>query len=158
MSSVPVKCLPPLGREEAKRNIAQVAMSESYWAKSESELAKSCEDILEVLEKHLIPSAASGESKVSYHKMPVCVSLVSAPPSTRINRFRISLCSCLQTGLETATATLPSQRRATSAMTVLDNSLDAHKKASEVAAVTELPRPTPSAGVARTASRILIII
>jgi len=35
----------------------------------EAELAKICEDILEVLDKHLIPSAQSGESKVFYHKM-----------------------------------------------------------------------------------------
>ena len=29
------------------------------------------DDILDVLDKHLIPSAASGESKVFYHKMSV---------------------------------------------------------------------------------------
>jgi len=28
-----------------------------------------CEDILDVLDKHHIPSAATGESKVFYHKM-----------------------------------------------------------------------------------------
>lgn len=37
--------------------------------KIESELAKICDDILEVLDKHLIPSAKSGESKVFYYKM-----------------------------------------------------------------------------------------
>lgn len=37
--------------------------------KIEAELAQICEDILDVLDKHLIPSAASGESKVFYHKM-----------------------------------------------------------------------------------------
>jgi 14-3-3 protein epsilon len=35
----------------------------------EAELAKICEDILECLDGHLIPSAESGESKVFYHKM-----------------------------------------------------------------------------------------
>ena len=32
-------------------------------------LIKICEDILEVLDKHLIASAQTGESKVFYHKM-----------------------------------------------------------------------------------------
>ena len=56
-------------KEESKGNEQQVAMIKGYREKIESELAKICEDILEVLEKHLIPSAASGESKVFYHKM-----------------------------------------------------------------------------------------
>jgi 14-3-3 protein epsilon len=30
---------------------------------------KICEDILDILDKHLIPLMASGESKVFYHKM-----------------------------------------------------------------------------------------
>jgi 14-3-3 protein epsilon len=56
-------------KEESKGNEAQVSMIKGYREKIESELAKICEDILEVLDKHLIPSAASGESKVFYHKM-----------------------------------------------------------------------------------------
>jgi hypothetical protein len=47
----------------------QVTMIKGYREKIETELAKICEDILDVLDKHLIPSAASGESKVFYHKM-----------------------------------------------------------------------------------------
>lgn len=58
-------------KEESKGNEAQVAMIKGYREKIESELAKICEDILDVLDKHLIPSAASGESKVFYHKMCV---------------------------------------------------------------------------------------
>ena len=58
-------------KEESKGNEAQVSMIKGYREKIESELAKICEDILDVLEKHLIPSAASGESKVFYHKMCV---------------------------------------------------------------------------------------
>jgi 14-3-3 protein epsilon len=42
-------------KEESKGNESQVALIK--------------EDILEVLEAHLIPSAQSGESKVFYHKM-----------------------------------------------------------------------------------------
>ena len=58
-------------KEESKGNEAQVTMIKGYREKIESELAKICEDILDVLDKHLIPSAASGESKVFYHKMYV---------------------------------------------------------------------------------------
>ena len=78
-------------KEESKGNESQVSMIKKYresllarlipldeWLmiscgtigeKIEAELAKICEDILDVLDKHLIPSAASGESKVFYHKM-----------------------------------------------------------------------------------------
>ena len=44
-------------------------MIKGYQEKIKSKLAKICKDILDVLDKHLIPSAASGESKVFYHKM-----------------------------------------------------------------------------------------
>jgi len=56
-------------KEEGKGNEAQVALIKEYRQKIEAELAKICEDILEVLDKHLIPSAQSGESKVFYYKM-----------------------------------------------------------------------------------------
>ena len=56
-------------KEESKGNDAQVAMIKAYREKIEGELAQICEDILKVLDTHLIPSAASGESKVFYHKM-----------------------------------------------------------------------------------------
>ena len=55
-------------KKESKGNEAQVSMM-CYYEKIKSELAKICEDILDVLDKHLIPSAASGKSKVFYHKM-----------------------------------------------------------------------------------------
>ena len=56
-------------KEESKGNSSQVDLIKEYRQKIEAELAKICEDILEVLNKHLIPSAQSGESKVFYHKM-----------------------------------------------------------------------------------------
>ena len=56
-------------KEESKGNDSQVTMIKKYREKIEAELAQICEDILDVLDKHLIPSAASGESKVFYHKM-----------------------------------------------------------------------------------------
>ncbi|KAK9475530.1 14-3-3 protein [Dipodascopsis tothii] len=56
-------------KEESKGNEPQVSLIKEYRQKIEEELAKICEDILEVLSKHLIPSAKSGESKVFYYKM-----------------------------------------------------------------------------------------
>ena len=56
-------------KEESKGNSSQVTLIKEYRQKIELELAKICDDILEVLDKHLIPSATSGESKVFYHKM-----------------------------------------------------------------------------------------
>lgn len=56
-------------KEESKGNSTQVGLIKEYRQKIEAELAKICEDILSVLDEHLIPSAKSGESKVFYHKM-----------------------------------------------------------------------------------------
>lgn len=56
-------------KEESKGNESQVGLIKEYRQKIEAELAKICEDILEVLDDHLIKSAKSGESKVFYHKM-----------------------------------------------------------------------------------------
>ena len=56
-------------KEESKGNESQVHLIKEYRQKIEAELGKICEDILEVLDKHLIASAQTGESKVFYHKM-----------------------------------------------------------------------------------------
>jgi hypothetical protein len=56
-------------KEESKGNETQVKLIKDYRQQIEGELGKICEDILDVLDKHLIPSAQSGESKVFYHKM-----------------------------------------------------------------------------------------
>ena len=64
-------------KEESKGNETQVALIKEYRQKIEAELAKICEDILECLDGHLIPSAESGESKVFYHKMyDLCVTTI----------------------------------------------------------------------------------
>lgn len=62
-------------KEESKGNESQVTLIKEYRQKIEAELAKICEDILEVLDEHLIKSAQSGESKVFYHKMCVTSTL-----------------------------------------------------------------------------------
>ncbi|GAK64924.1 14-3-3 protein [Moesziomyces antarcticus] len=100
-------------KEESKGNETQVSMIKTYREKIEAELAQICEDILDVLDKHLIPSAASGESKVFYHKM-----------KGDYHRYLA----------EFATG----DKRKDSA----DKSLEAYKAASDVA-VTELPPTHP---------------
>ena len=57
-------------KEESKDNSAhQVELIRSYRTKIEAELTRISEDILQVLDQHLIPAATSGESKVFYYKM-----------------------------------------------------------------------------------------
>lgn len=57
-------------KEEAKeKSEHQVNLIRTYRSKIESELTKICDDILSVLDTHLIPSATTGESKVFYYKM-----------------------------------------------------------------------------------------
>ncbi|AET38991.1 uncharacterized protein Ecym_3513 [Eremothecium cymbalariae DBVPG len=57
-------------KEEAKeKSEYQVKLIRTYRSKIESELTKICDDILSVLDTHLIPSATTGESKVFYYKM-----------------------------------------------------------------------------------------
>ena len=97
-------------KEESKGNEAQVAMIKGYREKIEGELAKICEDILEVLDKHLIPSAASGESKVFYHKMYVFLFIRALKTEANIALFL---------GWVTITATWLSSPPATSGRKVL---------------------------------------
>ncbi|KAL8283641.1 hypothetical protein RQP46_005436 [Phenoliferia psychrophenolica] len=56
-------------KEESKGNESQVKKIKEYRQKVEGELANVCNDILSVLDDHLIPAAQAGESKVFYHKM-----------------------------------------------------------------------------------------
>lgn len=93
-------------KEESKGNESQVALIKEYRQKIEDELAKICDDILEVLEKHLIPSAETGESKVFYHKM-----LVNC--SRSINSWGVRSNGFVTTGRETTTATWLSLRSVT---------------------------------------------
>ena len=62
-------------KEETKGSDKHVGTIKEYRNKIEEELEGVCKDVLEVLDKHLIANAASGESKVFYHKM-----YVVAPP------------------------------------------------------------------------------
>lgn len=116
-------------KEESKGNKAQVTMIKSYKGKIESELANICEDILDVLDKHLIPSAASGESKVFYHKM---YAMAHLPRQLLMKLSRMGDYHRYLTEFATG------DKRKESA----DKSLTAYKDASEVA-VTELPPTHP---------------
>ncbi|CAG8510371.1 2578_t:CDS:2, partial [Racocetra fulgida] len=50
-------------KEETKGNDVQVGYIKEYRSKIEDELTKICDDILEVLDNHLIPSAATGDRR-----------------------------------------------------------------------------------------------
>jgi len=56
-------------KEENKGNEHHVARIKEYRSKVENELTGICNDILSVLDEHLIPTASTGESKVFYYKM-----------------------------------------------------------------------------------------
>lgn len=56
-------------KEENKGNDVHVSITKEYRQKIEAELNKICKDILEILDKNLIASARSGESRVFYYKM-----------------------------------------------------------------------------------------
>merc|ERR1712243_307300 len=56
-------------KEENKGAEDKLELIRNYRNQVEKELKDICSDILSVLEKHLIPSATSGESKVFYYKM-----------------------------------------------------------------------------------------
>jgi len=56
-------------KEESKGTEDKIGMIRTYRDQVEKELKDICQDILDVLEKHLIPSSSTGESKVFYYKM-----------------------------------------------------------------------------------------
>merc|ERR1712000_784446 len=56
-------------KEESKGSTQSASRIKEYRAKVEKELSGICNDILEVLDKYLLPSATSGESTVFYSKM-----------------------------------------------------------------------------------------
>eukprot|EP00179_Madagascaria_erythrocladioides_P004454 CAMPEP_0198309118 /NCGR_PEP_ID=MMETSP1450-20131203/1573_1 /TAXON_ID=753684 ORGANISM="Madagascaria erythrocladiodes, Strain CCMP3234" /NCGR_SAMPLE_ID=MMETSP1450 /ASSEMBLY_ACC=CAM_ASM_001115 /LENGTH=263 /DNA_ID=CAMNT_0044011853 /DNA_START=177 /DNA_END=968 /DNA_ORIENTATION=+ len=56
-------------KEDQKGNETHVAINKEYRNKIEEELNNICKDILEILDKNLIASAKTGESKVFYYKM-----------------------------------------------------------------------------------------
>lgn len=56
-------------KEESKGNDNNVKLIKGYRQKVEEELTKICNDILSIIDEHLIPSAGSGESTVFYYKM-----------------------------------------------------------------------------------------
>lgn len=56
-------------KEETKGNAQHVKSIREYRQKLESELSNICNDILSVIDEHLVPSATAGESSVFYYKM-----------------------------------------------------------------------------------------
>ncbi|KAK4793473.1 hypothetical protein SAY86_023908 [Trapa natans] len=56
-------------KEEAKGNEQHAKWIKDYQGRVEDELTQICNEILTVIDKHLIPSSSSGESTVFYYKM-----------------------------------------------------------------------------------------
>lgn len=56
-------------KEERRGNSTNKSSASSYKAEVETELLRYCNDILTVIDRDLIPKAASSESRVFYHKM-----------------------------------------------------------------------------------------
>jgi len=56
-------------KEENKGNEGHVTKIKEYRARIETEISNICNDILTIMDRHLIPSATTGESKVFYFKM-----------------------------------------------------------------------------------------
>ncbi|OIW03396.1 hypothetical protein TanjilG_31843 [Lupinus angustifolius] len=56
-------------KEETKGNEINAKRIKEYRNKVESELANICNDVMKVIDEHLIPSATAGESTVFYYKM-----------------------------------------------------------------------------------------
>jgi len=100
-------------KEENKGNSTHVHRIKDYRSKVEKELGNICNDILSVLDEHLIPSSTTSESKVFYYKM-----------KGDYHRYLAEFA----TGNERKEAA--------------ENSLIAYKSASEIA-VTELPPTHP---------------
>ena len=56
-------------KEEGKGHEQNVKRIKDYRQRVEDELTKICNDILCVIDEHLVPSSSTGESTVFYYKM-----------------------------------------------------------------------------------------
>lgn len=56
-------------KEESRGNEVNVKRIKEYRQKVETELTDICNDIMTVIDEHLIPSSSAGESTVFYYKM-----------------------------------------------------------------------------------------
>lgn len=56
-------------KEETKGNEQNVKRIRDYRQRVEDELSKICNDILSVIDEHLLPFSSTGESTVFYYKM-----------------------------------------------------------------------------------------
>lgn len=56
-------------KEEAKGNEVNAKRIRDYRRKVEAELSSICENVMTVIDEHLIPSSPAGEATVFYYKM-----------------------------------------------------------------------------------------
>lgn len=106
-------------KEETKGTDKHVSTIKEYRMKIELELEKVCEDVLNVLDEALIPNAATGESKVFYHKMYVLPKPVSSVTLFQCSARRNPDTDRLPTGRVITTVTSPSSPLARSARVLL---------------------------------------
>lgn len=106
-------------KEETKGTDKHVSTIKEYRMKIELELEKVCEDVLNVLDEALIPNAATGESKVFYHKMYVLPEPVSPVMLVQCSAERNTDTDRLSTGRVTTTVISPSSPLARSARVLL---------------------------------------
>lgn len=109
-------------KEESKGSDKHVGTIKEYRSKIELELEKVCQDVLDVLTDALIPNAATGESKVFYHKMYVSNRRLHTLAQS-LALFPVSVTNfaffTLVIGRVTTTVTLPSSPQARSARALL---------------------------------------
>lgn len=78
-------------KEESRGHEENAKRVKDYRTKVEDELSKICYDILAVVDKHLVPSATSGEYTVFYYKMLILILTLKsnrrAYNSSHINQF-----------------------------------------------------------------------
>jgi 14-3-3 protein epsilon len=110
-------------KEENKGNESHVKRIKEYRSKVENELTNICNDILSVLDNHLIPSSTTGESKVFYYKMK--------------GDYHRYLAEFAQGPISFPSPSLVQSRKEAA-----ENSLIAYKSASDIA-ITELPPTHP---------------
>jgi hypothetical protein len=95
-------------KEESKGSEKHVPTIKEYRTKIEKELEDVCEDVLNVLDQHLIPHAESGESKVFYYKMYVAEAHYDNFSIYRKDEMQIWVYADPSAGRATTIATLPS--------------------------------------------------
>ncbi|XAR55929.1 hypothetical protein NMG60_11036171 [Bertholletia excelsa] len=100
-----------LSKEESKKHEGNVKLIKEYRLKVEGELSKVCNDILSIIDKHLIPSSKSADATVFFYNIYYC----RYRAEFKVDEDRKDAAGQAQKAYEAASATsstdLPSTRR-----------------------------------------------